>query len=86
VVNRVRCLRSAAWIVFYAEPASDIFGPPAGVAALNAVFAELESLATPDTSPELAAEFDHTRTQLTEMFSALADHGAAQRLSERESG
>ncbi len=82
VVNRIRCLRSAAWLVFYAEPAPDGFGPTAGVAAMNAVFAELESLAAPDAPdapPELGAEFDHTRTQLTEMFGALAEQGTAKR-------
>lgn len=76
VVNRVRCLRSAAWAVFYAKPESDLSGPPAGVVAMSAVFTELEPLAAADGSPELAAELEHTRTQLTQMFSEQASRGS----------
>ena len=76
VVNRVRCLRSAAWVVFYAEPEPGSLGPPAGVAAMSAVFTELEPLAAADAAPEFAAELAHTRTQLTEMLSEQVDLGS----------
>jgi tetratricopeptide (TPR) repeat protein len=73
VVARVRCLRSAAWLQFEApdadEPdADEPDGAALGVATMQAVLSELESLPADSSSPELDTELAATRTQLDQML------------------
>ncbi|MFF3666041.1 hypothetical protein [Microtetraspora malaysiensis] len=76
VVPRVRCLRSAAWLIHWEEASDDPGdgGDPIdpmerpGPVAMRAVLAELESLAEQDASEEVMAELATTREQLEYMI------------------
>jgi len=76
VVERVRSLRSAAWLQFWAgaaepgEPGEPDAAEPPGVTAMRAVLSELESLAAAGLSPELETELTATGTQLGRMLAA----------------
>ncbi|WP_066941675.1 hypothetical protein [Microtetraspora fusca] len=73
VVPRVRCLRSAAWLIHWEDAPGD-GGDPIdprelpGPVAMRAVLAELESLAEQDASEEVMAELATTREQLEYMI------------------
>jgi tetratricopeptide (TPR) repeat protein len=80
VVNRVRCLRSAAWLEFFAEAdtahGTDRAGERTGIATMTSVLVELEALAIPNAPAELAMELANTRDQLAEMVNELAGPGS----------
>ena len=80
VVNRVRCLRSAAWLEFFSDgdKDGDRPGERAGIATMTSVLAELEGLSAANSSAELATELTNTRDQLAEMVNGLANPDAAQ--------
>ncbi|WP_051026747.1 hypothetical protein [Nocardia higoensis] len=63
---RARCLRSAAWLRFWAAPTSELRGP--SIEALRSLLAELQERAERQPSREIANELDHTRRQLTDML------------------
>lgn len=62
---RVRCLRSAAWLTYFAGQEAE---RDEGIAAMRAVLAELESLAERTPSEEVSAELAETRKQLDTML------------------
>jgi tetratricopeptide (TPR) repeat protein len=69
-VDRVRSLRSAAWLQF-GNRAGTPAGPDAqqaAIAAMRAILTELESLAASNPAEDLAGEIAATRTQLDEML------------------
>ncbi|MGI5491301.1 hypothetical protein [Microtetraspora malaysiensis] len=73
VVPRVRCLRSAAWLIHWEDApgdSGDNVDPMErpGPVAMRAVLAELESLAEQDASEEVMAELATTREQLEYMI------------------
>ena len=88
VVNRVRCLRSAAWLEFFSDvsdvPDADTDrgtgrpGERTGIATMTSVLVELEALAIPNAQTELATELANTRDQLAEMVNELAGPDSAQ--------
>ncbi|MBF6356956.1 hypothetical protein IU449_20820 [Nocardia higoensis] len=63
---RARCLRSAAWLRFWAAPTGELRGP--SIEALRSLLAELQERAERQPSREIANELDHTRRQLTDML------------------
>jgi len=63
---RARCLRSAAWLRFWAAPTSELRVP--SIEVLRALLAELQERAERRPSQEVANELDHTRRQLTDML------------------
>jgi tetratricopeptide (TPR) repeat protein len=67
VVDRVRSLRSAAWLQFWNREATPAGPEQPGITAMRAVLSELESLAASDPSEELATELAATRKQLDDM-------------------
>ncbi|GAA4582457.1 hypothetical protein GCM10023194_17210 [Planotetraspora phitsanulokensis] len=79
VTPRVRCLRSAAWLLNAMDDAAaeeagttpDATGP--GVVAMRAVLNELESLAQSDPSEEVLDELAETRRQLGAMLGEPGD-------------
>ncbi|GAB2675231.1 hypothetical protein [Nocardia goodfellowii] len=62
VTKRARCLRSAAWLQFWSNPA-DSGGP----AAMRGLLAELEQLERTEPSAAIRNELAHTRRQLADM-------------------
>ena len=80
VVNRVRCLRSAAWLEFFSagNSGTDRPGERAGITTMTAVLAELEGLSAGNASAELTTELTITRDQLAEMVNERANPDAAQ--------
>jgi tetratricopeptide (TPR) repeat protein len=82
VVNRVRCLRSAAWLEFFADAdtaqGTDRPGERTGIATMTSVLVELQALAVPNAPAEFATELANTRDQLAEMVNELAGPGSAQ--------
>lgn len=80
VVNRVRCLRSAAWLEFFSagDSGTDRPGERAGIATMTAVLAELEGLSAGNSSAEFTTELTNTRDQLAEMVNELANPEAGQ--------
>lgn len=80
VVNRVRCLRSAAWLEFFSagDSGMDRPGEQAGIATMTAVLTELEGLSAGNASAELTTELTNTRDQLAEMVNELANPDAGQ--------
>jgi len=75
VVNRVRCLRSAAWLEFFSagDSGTDRPGERAGIATMTAVLAELEGLSAGNSSAEFTTELTNTRDQLAEMVNERAN-------------
>lgn len=71
VVERVRSLRSAAWLQFWDQPAASgsTDAEQDGVTAMRAVLSELQAAAASGPSEELAAEVANTQRQLDEMLS-----------------
>jgi hypothetical protein len=82
VVNRVRCLRTAAWLEFSgvrADREDDAAAGRTGIAAMTAVLAELtqlQALAPEDETGFLAEELVATRSQLDAMQAELEAHHA----------
>jgi len=88
VANRVRCLRSAAWLEFFSDADSDTDagagadtgagrrGERTGIATMTAVLTELEALVTGDAPADLATELTNTRDQLAEMVNERANPDA----------
>jgi tetratricopeptide (TPR) repeat protein len=77
VSPRVRCLRSAAWVLHWMSEADEPSEPgeSSGEAAMRAVLAELESLAAADDpSEEVLEELTETRRQLTGMIGEREGH------------
>jgi tetratricopeptide (TPR) repeat protein len=81
VTPRVRCLRSAAWLLYAKDDGAtegDGGTPDAterpGVVAMRAVLAELESLAQGTPSEEVVAELAETRRQLDSMLGEPGEH------------
>lgn len=63
---RARCLRSAAWLRFWAASTSE--GRRPSIEALRILLAELQERAARQPSREVDNELDHTRRQLTDML------------------